>query len=431
MPKGLKIFLITLLIIFTLLGSIFIYAYQNIDALKKYALQEVNQILKAALTAQSIDVTFINTFPKVSLALNEVRLEDPMHKGKYVLQAQHLFLGFDLYDVINSRYTIQLLDLDSGEIFLFTDKKGNTNFDVLKDNEPNPKKKKAFSFKLNKLELNRMKVQWIDESSDFKIDTYIEESMLSGSFNEKKFIMDLALKGNSKEVQSGEMRFFKDKNIAIKSSIAVDQEKNKFQLQNAEVGINQLVLAINGFIENNKNETNYQLSFKGNKISIQDLLSTLPFQFPAAINAYQSSGKVYFEGSFNGKQTAQTMPQLKLQFGIEQGALIEPDSKMKLEQIQLQGSFDNGIHGALKDAQISISNMQAQLAGSQLKANLLVQNLESPLLTLELNGDVDLKTLHTFFKFSDISEIDGNILFTLNLKGEKHGANWNWESPHE
>ena len=84
MPKGLKIFLITLLIIFTLLGSIFIYAYQNIDALKKYALQEVNQMLNAELTAQSIDVTVFNTFPKVSLALNEVRLEDPMHKGKYV-----------------------------------------------------------------------------------------------------------------------------------------------------------------------------------------------------------------------------------------------------------------------------------------------------------------------------------------------------------
>lgn len=429
MPKGLKIFLITLLIIFTLLGSIFIYAYQNIDALKKYALQEVNQMLNAELTAQSIDVTVFNTFPKVSLALNEVRLEDPIHKGKYVLEAQHLFLGFDLYDVINSRYNIQLLDLDSGKIFLFTDKKGITNFDLLKDNNPNPKKKKAFSFNLNKLELNRMQVQWIDESSNFKFNTYIEESTLSGSFNEKKFVMDLALKGNSKEVQSGNMRFFKDKIISIKSSIAVDQEKNKFQLQNAELGINQLVLAINGFIENNKNETIYQLSFKGNKISIQDLLSTLPFQLPEAINAYQSSGKVYFEGSFNGKMTAQTMPQLKLNFGIEQGALIEPDSKMKLDQIQLQGSFDNGSNGNLKDAQISISNMQAQLAGSQLKANLLVQNLESPLLTLELNGDADLKTLHTFFKFSDISEIDGNILFTLNLKGEKNGANWNWESP--
>ncbi len=429
MPKGLKIFLITLLILFTLLGSVFVYAYQNIDALKKYALKEVNQLLKAELTAQSIDVTVINTFPKVSLALNEVSINDPLHPGKYLLKAQHLFLGFDLYDVINSRYNIQLLDLDSGAVFLFTDKNGRTNFDLLKETDSNPKKKKAFSFNLNKLELNRMQVQWLDLSSDFSFDTYIEESTLSGSFNEKKFVMELALKGNSKEMQSGTMHFFKDKKIAIKSSIAVDQEKSKFQLQNAELGINQLVLAINGFIENGKNETNYQLSFKGNKISIQDLLSTLPFQLPSAINDYQSSGKVFFEGTYMGKQTAQTMPQLKLNFGIEQGALIEPDSKMKLEQIQLNGKFDNGANGALKDANISISNLQAQLAGSSISGSLQVQNLQSPVLSMSLNGDANLKTLHTFFKFSDVSEIEGNLQFTLNVKGEKQGENWNWDSP--
>jgi uncharacterized protein involved in outer membrane biogenesis len=78
MSKRIKIFLISLLVLFTLAASLFIYIYQHVDQLKKYALQEVNYFLKSELAAKQIDVSFWQTFPKVSLALHEVSLSDPL-----------------------------------------------------------------------------------------------------------------------------------------------------------------------------------------------------------------------------------------------------------------------------------------------------------------------------------------------------------------
>jgi AsmA protein len=133
MPKGLKIVLIIVLILLSLAGSLFIYVYQNIDQLKTYAIKEVNLMLKAELKAENIDVTVMKTFPMLSLAFNNISIADPMRPNKFVLQAKSLYLGFDIYDVINERYKINLVDLDSGVIYLYTDKKGHNNFDLIKE----------------------------------------------------------------------------------------------------------------------------------------------------------------------------------------------------------------------------------------------------------------------------------------------------------
>ncbi|OYU95303.1 MAG: hypothetical protein CFE21_13470 [Bacteroidetes bacterium B1(2017)] len=429
MPKALKVILITLLILVSLFGTLFIYVYQNIDELKKYALKEVNQMLTAELTAKSIDVTVFKTFPKVSLALNQVSIADPIRANKKLLQAEHLFLGFDILDVLNSNYKIHLISLDSGSVFLYTNGKGKTNYDILKETEAPSKKKKPFSFQLNKLELTRMSLEVQDLQSNFSTHTYLQESSLSGSFTDKRFTMDIALKGNSKFIQSGSLTFFKDKEIGVQTSLDIDQENNKYQFIKGNFTVNQLILDLTGYIQNSKNQTEYQLGFKANKLSIQDLLSTLPVSLPEAMNAYQSSGNVFFEGSIKGIQTANQNPQVKINFGIDQGSLVEPDSKMKLEQISLKGSFDNGKSGSLEDAVIAIPTFNAILVGSKINGNLTVSNLQSPTLNLDLNGEADLNTLHTFFKFADVKEIGGNVQFTLTLKGEKKGEGWDWSSP--
>lgn len=427
MHKGLKIFLISILVIVSLLGTVLIYAYQNLDELKKYALKEVNLMLKSELSATHIDVQFMQTFPKVSLALNDVAIEDPLRKGKYLLRASHLYLGFNFYDVLNENYRINLIDLDSGELNLYTDAAGRKNFDLLKET-PSDSKKKPFTFNLNKLKLGKIKLTVVDVSSVLKSKVYVEAATFSGSFSDTRFNMEVALKGDCDFLQSGEVSFLKDKKIAIETVLDMDTKNEKYQLVKGKFGVNQLALELSGFVQARKKQIDYQLKFKAQKMSIQDLLSTLPMKLPESVLAYQSNGNVFFEGSVIGVKTATKNPRIQLQFGIENGSLVEPDSKMKLEQISLKGSFDNGQNGLLKDANISIPELSAEMIGSKVKGNMVLRNLESPQLSLELTGDADLKALHTFFKFEDVSEIGGKLNFTLNISGEKRGQNWVWES---
>jgi hypothetical protein len=429
MPKGLKIVLIIILILLTLIGSLFIYVYQNIDQLKNYALKEVNQILKAELKAESIDVSFMQTFPNVSLAFHNISIADPIIPSKFVLQAKSLYLGFDIYDVVNEKYKIHLVDLDSGTISLYTDKKGRNNFDLLKETNADSKMKKPFTFEMNKLKLNQIQLLIDNKLTQFKADVFVEESNFSGKFSDKRFNLNVLLKGHSNSIQSGTLSLMRNKDLLINTVIDIDQEKNKYQLVKGEFSINQLIVSLTGWVQNDKNEIGYNLSFKANKISIQNLLSTLPFKLPESLLAYKSEGNVFFNGAIIGIQKANSLPRIKIEFGIENGSLTEPESKMKLEDITLNGSFDNGIKGQLKDAVIAIPNLQATLVGSKIKGNLNLSNLESPTLNIDINGNANLNTLHTFFKFEDVKKIVGELQFTLTLKGEKRNNTWDWSSP--
>ncbi|MDZ4668922.1 MAG: AsmA-like C-terminal region-containing protein [bacterium] len=428
MPKGLKIFLISLLILVSLVGTVFIYIYKNLDALKKYALKEVNVLLKSELSAKSIEVSFMQTFPKVSLALNEVTIEDPLRKGKYLLKASHLYLGFNFYDVLNEKYRINLLDLDSGELNLYSDASGRNNFDLLKETKDDGKKK-PFSFELNKLKLSKVKLTYLDVASALNAKVYIASSEFSGKFKDTRFNLDILLKGDCELLQSGGISFLKNKAIEVETSLDVDNEKHKFQLIKGNFGVNQLALTLEGWVQSERKQTEYQLKFKAQKISIQDLLSTLPIKMPEAILAYQSNGNVFFEGEITGIQTATKNPRVQVQFGIVNGTMLEPDTKIKLEQINLKGSFDNGANGALKDVVISIPELSAVMVGSKIKGSLYLQNMVSPKLSMDLTGDANLQTLHAFFKFEDVKEIRGMLQFTLILKGEKKGNTWDWNSP--
>jgi hypothetical protein len=278
-------------------------------------------MLKAELKAENIDVTVMKTFPKVSLAFNNISIADPIRPNKFVLQAKSLYLGFDIYDVINERYKINLVDLDSGIIHLYTDRKGRNNFDLLKETTTDKKNKKPFVFELNKLILNQIQLFIDNKLNQFQADVYIQESNFVGKFSDSRFNLDVELTGHSNSLQSGTLSMLKNKDFQINTNIDIDQEKNKYQLVRGEFGINQLMLNLTGFVQNNKKQTDYNLSFKANKISIQNLLSTLPFTLPEAILAYKSEGNVFFNGSIKGIQNEVQLPNIKVQFGIENGSL--------------------------------------------------------------------------------------------------------------
>lgn len=429
MRKGFKIFLITLLVLVSILGTLFIYVYQNIDQLKKYAITEVNAMLKAELKAESIDVTVFKTFPKVSLALNQVSIADPLRSGKFLLKAQHVFLGFDVYDILNERYRIQLLEADSGELHLYTNKRGSNNYDLLKESSDKKSKKKPFEFQLNKLSLNRMLLSYEDFSASTFVQSHITSSSFSGSFTEKKFEMAIVLNGQCKELTQGTTKLLRNKKIDINSIMAVDLDKNTFKLVKGEFGVNQLKLQVSGSVRTEKKQTQYDIQFKAGKTSIQDLLSTLPVQLPASFLAYQSNGSVYFDGAIKGISSDTQVPSMNIGFGIENGSLLEPESKMKIEGIKLKGSFSNGAGKTMSTSVIDIPEMSANLAGSNVNGRLNLSNLEAPVLQMNVTGDGSLQNLHAFFKFEDVKEIKGDLKFTLSVKGEKKGENWDWSSP--
>jgi hypothetical protein len=429
MSKRIKIFLISLLVLFTLAASLFIYIYQHVDQLKKYALQEVNYFLKSELAAKQIDVSFWQTFPKVSLALHEVSLSDPLQSKIKVLKAQHVYLGFDIYDVLKEQYRINFIEIDSGTIYLYTNQKGKNNFDIVKDSPEPTDSKKPFSFELKKLVLTKMQIELVNEKTEFEMDTYLEEAKFAGKFTDTKFTMSLLLSGFTKQLRTASLELIRNKAIRLNTDVEVDQEKQKFTIYKGDFSLNNLALTLQGWVQTGEKQSAIDLSFKAKTISIQDLLSTLPLTLPESFKAYQSNGNVFFDGMVKGFISDAKQPKIEIKFGVDKGSLLEPNSGLKLENIYLAGSFLTGVSGKFSDSKINIPNFSASLPGSQIKGSVSLENLDNPLVNLALSGDAKMDELQKFFQMDDIKSVSGSASFSVKLKGKKAGDNWNWKFP--
>ena len=130
--KPLKFLLYSFVAFLLLAFGLIVYLLANKDQIKKYALDQLNAQLDAKISINNIDITLFKQFPKVSLDMHLVRITDPTQPEKYLLQAEHVYIGFDFYDIIRKQYSIKLIAIDSAQLNLYTNLEGKSNFNIFK-----------------------------------------------------------------------------------------------------------------------------------------------------------------------------------------------------------------------------------------------------------------------------------------------------------
>jgi len=77
----------------------------------------------------SIELDLLGGFPRVRIALNDVRIEDPLRKNEFLLEAQYVGLGMNLFSVIQGEYVVEELSVSEGRLHLLDNGK-EANWDL-------------------------------------------------------------------------------------------------------------------------------------------------------------------------------------------------------------------------------------------------------------------------------------------------------------
>ncbi len=430
MPKWIKIFSITVLIIFIIISTLTVIVYKNLDQLKQLAIQKVNKSLKTELVAKSLDISFLHTLPDVSLTLNDVQINDPIRPKEVLISAKHIYFGFNIYKIFRKNYQVQLLKLDSAKLNLFIDAAGRSNFDIMKekivdDNEKN----QSFHFKLTKLQFSSVHLLYHHQNQQFRIESFIESGTISGNFTDKMFDLEAKINSNIILMESAGIPILKDINMLFNTTLSVNLNDNSYKISKSECKMDEMQVSLEGTIKDSGRGTIYDLVFNAKTMTIQSLMSIMPYKLSETLKAYKSEGKVYFRGTIKGIQKVREMPAIVVKFGIENGVLSDPVTKLQIDKINLTGSFSNGHIRSLKSAVFNISRFEANLFNQDIVGSMQVSNLEQPIIVLDMKGGADLNSLNQFFKFQDFEEISGNVIFTISLKCKKNDNKWDLSSP--
>jgi hypothetical protein len=412
----LKYTLITLLSLLVLGLSLTGYLYISKDRIKNYALAELNKNLSTTLTIEQIDLSLFKQFPKVSLDLNQVHLANPQQPKSDLLFAQHVYIGFNIYDIIRKQFNIKLIAIDSATINLVTDKKGKHNFDVLKT-QPNTVKSTSDNalFTLKEVLFKGVDVKYTNYQNSQFYDVNLKNIAFSGNFTNSSEAMNCSGLAFIRTLKSAQLKLLKNKSLTLDLAVNIDHKTQAYTIAKGNFDIDLLQLESKGSISNNRKGITYDLDFGARNLKIQSLLSLIPGHISLPDNL-SSDGELFFSGSIRGTQDKKNNPGIDFKFGVKNGWIKNTDG-FAINQINFTGLMTNGAKHQASTSSVKLNNFTLRIGSGNISGNLAVNNLSNPDLKLDLNGNLSAEDVLNFIGKKTIAAANGDIKFNIGFDG--------------
>src|SRR5580765_7013080 len=114
-------------LVLLLIVAITILYFQQ-DRLVSLAIKELNKQLPGELVVGGSNISAFQNLPYVSIRLNNVQLYASKQKtGKPIYEAERMYIGFSLPDILKQKYRVKAIVLRNGHLDLVQDNSGKLN----------------------------------------------------------------------------------------------------------------------------------------------------------------------------------------------------------------------------------------------------------------------------------------------------------------
>lgn len=413
--KILKYFFISIVGLFLLL-ILFVWIFE--DKIKQYAVDHLNQYLNTEVKVGSIDLTVLSSFPYASLEFKNVLIMDPVTVNKQkdtMLFAQKLTLDFSIWDILANDYTVSDVEISNGDFRLYIDEEGNENYIFWKTEKQIDTTENKFKFDLERIRVEDSKLKYVNKINRQDFSFKIRQLDLTGNFTEKKFRLKGRLNAFIYHIKDKSFALVKNKSNVTEFELDIDRDKDIYTFQNTSLSLEKMPFTLSGSITDNKDGTFCDLHFDGKNIDIGDLLKTYPSILGDDIKKYESEGILKFNASIKGNISKTDKPSVEAAFSVANGKLKEKTNGITLTNINLNGNYTN--RNKYEAEELSLTAISVQFKDGKLKGDLFLTDFENPVIKSHVEGDLNLATLHKFFHFENIKQLEGRFQMNGNING--------------
>jgi hypothetical protein len=404
--------LITITTLFIALVS-FVYIYE--EEIKQYAVSQLNTHLKVAVKTSEIELTIWDQFPSTSLRFSDVLVPDYTSENQQdtMLYAKSIYLNFNFWDILGGTYQVQDIAIKNALINIKTNKKGEDNFDIWKADTTVVSDGK-FSFDIKKLTGENLLISYKNEPAhqDYKFD--VKKTVFKGNFNESNYMLSLESDMKIKRFKTDGTTWLKNKNSTLKADLKIDNTSGKYDINQAKLTVEKIKFDINGFYLNQSDSSAIDLAVKGSNIDLASLFSVFPIDYLSLIKQYKAKGNVLFDAHIVGELSKKL--KVDANFSMEKGSITEKTSSIALNNINLDGYYSS--HNAKGTNELKLNQFSAKIDLGSVSGDFLLQNFENPYLECHSKGDISLKKLHQFINSSSITNLSGDLNYSIFFNGK-------------
>ncbi|MGB1247886.1 MAG: AsmA family protein [Chitinophagales bacterium] len=410
-----KVLIITTCVVLLLVGGASTWIYLNQDTIQNKAIAAINEQINAEIIVDgNIDITFLSTFPDVSLQLENVFIADPFNPADTLASLQKVNCTLDAIALLKKNYTIDAIAVSDGLLRLKIDEEGKNNFDILKKDETTKSENTAIH--LEKININNVKVDFEDKKDDILLYTYVNAAILKGSFINQDFEIATYIDTDVQDLTINKMTFLHNHQLKGEAQLNYTGTTQCIRFLKNEIAIQNNDFTFEGDICVLDNQINLQATASGNQV--ENALQLIPKDL---LNLEGINGKgnytinALIEGDLNE-------PTIAFDFTLGNGEIEMDEMALKLTDVNTSGTFHNRNtpNGSVELHSFSLNSNNSHLNGTITMPDLAV--IKAKML---INGNIDYQSINQFVG-GDLSLIEGNILIENGGIDFTYRSDSNW-----
>lgn len=395
-----------MLLVVLSISILLIYVQQ--DKLKEKALSGLNEKLDSKVAVDGIiDITFLSTFPNVTLELNKVFIQDKFNQKDTLANVEKINFTINPMSLLGESLSIQSIVLQNGKLRLKTFKDGRSNYDILK----NQKDSTSNGANLNLEQINILNIDLIydDRKTDIFVSTLINNAQFSGKFYNSDFDLVIKLDARSRMLNISNASFLKNNNVKGNFDLSYKSENQCISFNENNINVDGNQFNILGDLCVASNTINLKADAKGTQL--ENALKLIPQEL-FQLKGITGNGKYEISLLVSEKLNK---PKITLAFNLDNAKAELDGPVIKMTDLFVKGVYNNFPRNNLVVKEFALVSDDSYLSG-----NINIPNLENLKMDLKLDGVVSSSLLAKFdndiIAFSKGNIKLKDVLFNFNFR---------------
>lgn len=377
--------------------------------IKSFVITQVEELIKADIDVDKIELSLFEKFPKVSLSFSNFDVVSSYYKKKdTLLIGRKLFFEFDMIDVLQHNYQINSLAFEDAFINFKINQQGVSNFDIFKTKLKSDSSS-SILLSLDNVQFKNIDIVYKDDKQGVFFNTTLKEAKFKGDFNK----LDLDVKVyNDFYIHNLTFNDFvlEEKNLVFDGVFHLDKINKVLSLSDNSLSISDFNFLVNGEVDYSyEDKFNLNISCTTSNVNISSVEMIDKEFYDEYLKLYKLNGTVDLDATIVGFMSRSEFPTLNLGFNVYDAGfqllelpfndvgikgilqLDENINQLKVLSSSLSLYDDdivlNGVY-SFKDENNVKFNLQSGL--SKFSSSEILKLLSTDSLNMTFNGNTDL-----------------------------------------
>jgi hypothetical protein len=384
------------------------------------AVSALNENINVPVYMDEISFSLIKKFPNATLQLKNVTLLSATTFDRQgfapnttdtLLWVDNLYLSLNMLSLFHRDVELTKVSLEKGFLNLMVDKKGRTNYSILKEIKTNEGNEELdFKFLLKQIALKNLTIRYYNLYKETAVTWRFPDYQIKGAFYKQEY--DVATKG---KLLLSHFQF-RDQLIRPNSPAELDMS---LYFSNQKIVVESSVFKINGqqiFMDGVialQPRLDLNLNLSADRISLAKLNNLVSYQ---SKSKFDIDGTFLFKALVKGPINEKQTPLIQANFALAQGSFKNKWINIH-KGISCAGSFSNGSQQTAGSSTLSLSDFTLKHKNSNLSGSLSVQNFIEPKIQTQSIFDLNLNDFSVYLKNQEIDKLEGQLKGTLNSNG--------------